>query len=251
MKRAGAASDPSARTRALAVVLAGTFLGGLDTYVVNLALPTIANDLGVDLAAISWVLLAYLLAIGGLVVTVGRVADVRGTRPVFTAGAAIFTLGAALAALAPGLAWLVAARSVQGIGAAMLLVAGQAIVAGLFGPGERAGRWPRPARRSRRPAGSALVVDDNRGVALGLGDVALAVVARSCVSSNASCPCSSASSSVSPTPAVSGSVYVARGIARWSGRTLASDRSLLAWRTWAQSLARALIWRQCRPLTRT
>ena len=125
------------RAAALAVVLGGTFLGGLDTYIVNLALPRIAADLGVGLSAVGWVLLAYLLAIGGLVVVVGRMADLHGTRPVFTAGAATFTLGAALAGVAPELGWLVAARAVQGVGAAMLLAAGQAIVAQLFGHGQR------------------------------------------------------------------------------------------------------------------
>lgn len=136
--RIGASSAARrARGPALAVVLGGTFLGGLDTYIVNLALPRIAADLGVGLAAVGWVLLAYLLAIGGLVVVAGRLADLRGTRLVFATGAATFTLGAALAGAAPELGWLIAARAVQGVGAAMLLAAGQAIVADLFGLGER------------------------------------------------------------------------------------------------------------------
>ena len=139
MKTGAGASAAAAGARgpALAVVLGGTFLGGLDTYIVNLALPRIADDLGVGMAAVGWVLLAYLLAIGGLVVVVGRLADLHGTRPVFAAGAATLTLGAAFAAAAPELGWLVAARVVQGVGAAMLLAAGQAIVADLFGPRER------------------------------------------------------------------------------------------------------------------
>lgn len=83
------------RVRPLAVVLGGIFLAGLDTYIVTLALPTIGDDLDIRLAALGWVLLAYLLAIGGSVIAVGRAADVWGTRVVFSLGAGIFTLGAA------------------------------------------------------------------------------------------------------------------------------------------------------------
>lgn len=122
---------------ALAVVLAGTFMGGLDTYIVNLALPTIARALGAEVATIQWVVLAYLLAITALVVASGRAADVWGPRPVFLGGLLTFTLGSALGGLAPGIWWLVAARGLQGTGAAMMLAAGQASAAALFGEGER------------------------------------------------------------------------------------------------------------------
>lgn len=126
-----------ARRRALAVVLAGTFMGGLDTYIVNLSLPTIAQALQADVGTVQWVVLAYLLAITGLVVTVGRAADLYGTRPVFATGLATFILGSALGGLAPSIWWLVAARGLQGLGSAMMLAAGQAIVAELFPEGER------------------------------------------------------------------------------------------------------------------
>ena len=125
------------RVRSLAVVLGGIFLAGLDTYIVTLALPTIGDDLDIGLAALGWVLLAYLLAIGGSVIAVGRAADVWGTRVVFSLGAGIFTLGAAFAGLAPAFVWLVVARAVQGLGAAMLLAAGQAAVADLFDERQR------------------------------------------------------------------------------------------------------------------
>ena len=125
------------RPWALVAVLAGTFMAGLDTYIVNLALPTIARVLGVDIGLIQWVVLAYLLAITGLVVTAGRAADLWGTKPIFLTGLLTFTAGSALGALAPGIWWLIAARAVQGVGAALMLAAGQAIVADLFGEGER------------------------------------------------------------------------------------------------------------------
>lgn len=125
------------RSHALAVALAGTFMAGLDTYIVNLALPTIRHALAISVADIAWVVLAYLLAITAVVITGGRATDLYGARRVFTAGVITFTLGSALAGLAPSLGWLVASRGIQGIGAAMLLAAGQTIVAGLFDEGER------------------------------------------------------------------------------------------------------------------
>lgn len=74
------------------MVLAGTFLGGLDTYIVSLALPRIAADLDVGPTAVGWILLAYLLAIGALVVLLGRLADLHGTRPVLVGIAVASTL---------------------------------------------------------------------------------------------------------------------------------------------------------------
>ena len=112
-------------------------MGGLDTYIVNLSLPTIAQALQADIGAVHWIVLAYLLAITGLVVTFGRAADLYGTRPVFVIGLVTFTLGSALGGLAPGIWWLVGARGLQGLGSAMMLAAGQAIVAELFPEGER------------------------------------------------------------------------------------------------------------------
>ncbi|GIW07521.1 MAG: MFS transporter [Dehalococcoidia bacterium] len=137
MTRAGQTLLATGRGRALAVVLVGTFMGGLDTYVVNLALPTVAGALQTDIGAVQWVVLAYLLGITGLVVTFGRAADIYGTRPVFAAGLLTFTLGSALGGVAPGIGWLVAARGLQGLGAAMMTAAGQAIVVELYPEGER------------------------------------------------------------------------------------------------------------------
>lgn len=123
--------------QALVVVLIATFLGGLDTYIVNLSLPTIARALRTDIGTVEWVVLAYLLAITGLVVSFGRAADIWGTKRVFIAGLLTFSLGSALGGLAPGVGWLVGFRGLQGIGAAMLLATGQALIAEIFGEGER------------------------------------------------------------------------------------------------------------------
>lgn len=125
------------RRRALGVVLIATFLTGLDTYIVSLSLPTLARVLGTDIGTVSWVALAYLLAVTSLVVAFGRAADLWGAKRVFRVGLLTFSLGSALAGLAPGVGWLVVFRGIQGTGAAMLLATGQAIITEVFPPGER------------------------------------------------------------------------------------------------------------------
>lgn len=120
------------------MVLAATLIGGLDTYTVSLALPTIRDDLGVTTSAVQWVQLVHLLAIATLLISFGRAVDVWGSRPVLLSGLVVFSAGSALAALAPQFAVLVAARGLAGIGAAMLLAGGPALVADLYPPGARA-----------------------------------------------------------------------------------------------------------------
>jgi EmrB/QacA subfamily drug resistance transporter len=112
----------------LAVVALAQFMVVLDATVVNVALPSIGESLGFATADLQWVVTAYVLFTGGLMLLGGRAADLLGRRPVFLTGLLVFT-GASLAS---GLAWspaaLVAARAVQGIGAALLVPAALAIV---------------------------------------------------------------------------------------------------------------------------
>jgi EmrB/QacA subfamily drug resistance transporter len=91
----------------------------LDMTVVNVALPRIRDDLGFSTASLSWVLNAYTLTFGGLLLLGGRVGDVLGRRRTFLAGVAVFTLGSFLGGLAPTAGLLVAARALQGVGAAV------------------------------------------------------------------------------------------------------------------------------------
>src|SRR5215217_5558500 len=102
------------------VLCAVQFMVVLDVTIVAVALPSIRHDLGLDAATLQWVVTAYTLAFGGLLVPAGRAADRLGRRRVFMAGLALFTL----ASLACGLAWsaalLITARVVQGVGAAMV-----------------------------------------------------------------------------------------------------------------------------------
>lgn len=122
-----------------AVVAAGTFMATLDSSIVNVALPTLSRTFQAPVTAVDWVSLAYLLTLTALLLPFGRVGDALGRRRLYTAGIALFTLGSGLCAAAPTLAWLVAARVVQGLGAAMVSSNGIAIVTAAF-PADMRGR---------------------------------------------------------------------------------------------------------------
>lgn len=103
-------------------------LSSLGTSSANVALPALADAFGVSFQAVQWVVLAYLLAITTLIVSVGRLGDIVGRRRLLVAGIALFTAASALCGLTPGFALLVAARAVQGIGAAIMMALTMAFV---------------------------------------------------------------------------------------------------------------------------
>lgn len=114
------ASRASRRTTVgLALILSVQLMLILDMTVVNVALPAIRTDLGFTPSALSWVLNAYTLTFGGLLLLGGRLGDVFGRRRTFVAGLSVFTVGSLLGGLAPSPELLVAARSLQGVGAAV------------------------------------------------------------------------------------------------------------------------------------
>ncbi|MFF0529035.1 MFS transporter [Nocardia amikacinitolerans] len=104
----------------------------LDTTVLNVALPAIGADLGLDEAGLGWVTNAYLLAFGGFMLLGGRAADLLGPRRVFTCGLIVFTAASALAGFAESAALLIAARALQGVGAAVLIPAQLALLTASF-----------------------------------------------------------------------------------------------------------------------
>lgn len=118
------------------LVLAGTVLGSslafIDGSAVNLTLPVIQRELGGDTAAAQWIMNAYMLFLGALVLAGGAAADRFGRRRVFVIGVVVFSLASALCGLAPSLPLLIAARAVQGIGAALLVPASLAILGASF-----------------------------------------------------------------------------------------------------------------------
>jgi EmrB/QacA subfamily drug resistance transporter len=104
---------------ALYVLCAGVLMIVLDATIVNVALPTIQDDLGFTSSSLAWVINAYLIAFGGLLLLAGRLGDLIGRRTIFLAGLAVFTLASLACGLAQTEGMLVAARFVQGIGGAM------------------------------------------------------------------------------------------------------------------------------------
>ncbi len=121
-----------ARGLALLVIATGQLMLVLDDSISNIALPSIQAQFGVSASLLPWVVNAYVLAFGGLLLLGGRVGDLFGRRTVFRAGLGIFTV----ASLAGGFAWnvesLIAARALQGVGAALAAPNGLALVSTNF-----------------------------------------------------------------------------------------------------------------------
>jgi EmrB/QacA subfamily drug resistance transporter len=134
--RAATAPDPH-RWRALVLLCLAQFMVILDVTVVNVALPAIGADLALDRAALTWVVTAYTLCFGGLMLLGGRLADLLGRRRTFLAGLTVFTLASLSAGLAGDGAVLLAARATQGIGAALLSPAALSIITTTFHGPER------------------------------------------------------------------------------------------------------------------
>src|SRR5438045_2267927 len=115
------AKDMTDRSRwiALYVLCAGVLMIVLDVTVVNVALPSIQSDLGFSQSSLAWVVNAYLIAFGGLLLLAGRYGDILGRKRVFLAGLAVFTTASLACGAAQSQEMLVAARFVQGVGGAM------------------------------------------------------------------------------------------------------------------------------------
>jgi EmrB/QacA subfamily drug resistance transporter len=130
-----------ARRRAigLGLLVSAQFVVMLDTSIVNVALPSIQADMALSSTGLSWIVNAYVLTFGGLLLLFGRVADLLGRRRMFVAGSAAFTLGTLVAAIAANEWMLVAGRVTQGAGAAALSPAAMSLLMLNF-PGEQRAR---------------------------------------------------------------------------------------------------------------
>jgi EmrB/QacA subfamily drug resistance transporter len=131
------AVDYSRKWYVMAAAALGIFLATIDGSIVNIALPTLVRAFGANFATVEWVVLAYLLSMAVLLLSVGRLADMKGKKRIYTAGFIVFTAGSVLCGLSPTIHWLIGARVLQGIGAAMILGLGMAIVTEAFPPEER------------------------------------------------------------------------------------------------------------------
>jgi len=116
----------------------GAFMAALDVVVVATALPTLQTQLGASLADLEWTINAYNLVFGGLMLTGAALGDRFGRRRMYVLGLLVFVLGSAMAALSPGTGTLIAARVVQGAGAAMLVPLTLTLISDAF-PAEKRG----------------------------------------------------------------------------------------------------------------
>jgi EmrB/QacA subfamily drug resistance transporter len=123
----------------LAAMCFALFMIMLDNTVVNVALPSIQDDLGVSLSGLEWTVNIYTLTFAVLLVTGGRLGDILGRRKMFLFGVVVFALSSAAIGLAPGEGWLVAGRALQGAGAAFMMPATLSIITVTF-PAEERGK---------------------------------------------------------------------------------------------------------------
>src|SRR4029079_11976631 len=121
----------------LGAVSFGLFMIMLDNTIVNVALPSIQSDLGLQISELEWVVTGYALTFGALMLTGGKLADLLGRRRMFVVGLAVFTASSLACGLSGSADMLIAARVVQGVGAAMMNPATLSIITVTFAPRER------------------------------------------------------------------------------------------------------------------
>ncbi|MDJ0386167.1 MFS transporter [Streptomyces sp. G-G2] len=133
-----AGTSPGGRHLGLAlfVIAAAQLMVVLDATITNIALPSIQTDLGVSDANLAWIVNAYALAFGGLLLLGGRAGDLFGRRRMFQTGTAVFTLASLLGGLAPNESVLISARILQGVGAALAAPSALALITTTFPAGK-------------------------------------------------------------------------------------------------------------------
>ncbi|WP_309139874.1 MFS transporter, partial [Nocardia cyriacigeorgica] len=140
MRRPGTddkAVAPAPAAALLSVVCAAQFMVVLDISVVNVALPSMRTSLGFTDTGLAWAVNAYALVFAGLLLVGGRLADLFGRKRVFLAGLLVFTVASLVGGLASTPGWLIGARAVQGVGAAVLAPATLTILTTTFTEGPR------------------------------------------------------------------------------------------------------------------
>jgi EmrB/QacA subfamily drug resistance transporter len=130
-------SDVQPKWWVLIAVAVGSFMGTLDSSVVNVILPTMRREFGCSVATIEWVVTIYLLVVCGFLLTFGRLGDMRGHKRIYILGFAIFTASSAACGMAWGVVPLIAARALQALGASILYANSAAILTTNFPASER------------------------------------------------------------------------------------------------------------------
>jgi EmrB/QacA subfamily drug resistance transporter len=157
-----AGADDRRRWIALVVLCAGFLMIILDQTIVNVALPSIQGDLHFTQSALAWVVNAYLIAFGGLLLLVGRLGDLIGRRRIFLAGLIVFTTASLVCGLADSQGLLIGARFVQGIGGAMTA----AVILGMI-----VTMFPRPSEQAKAIGVYSFVAAAGGAIGLLLGGV--------------------------------------------------------------------------------
>jgi len=127
----------SRQTLVLFILVLGTLMGALDSTIVILAFPDIAEGLNSNIATTIWIILIYLLILAVTTTPFGRLGDIYGRSRMFNSGFAIFTIGSALCGLSPSINYLILFRAIQAIGGSLLQSNGGAIIADIFPVQER------------------------------------------------------------------------------------------------------------------
>src|SRR5436190_21904460 len=138
------AQEPSSPRFILIATILGSSIVFIDATVVNVALPSMQRDLGGGLAAQQWIVDAYLLTLGSLILVGGSLGDIFGEVRIFSLGVTTFGLASALCALAPTANTLIVFRGLQGVAGALLTPASLAVITGTFAGAERGaaiGTW--------------------------------------------------------------------------------------------------------------
>jgi EmrB/QacA subfamily drug resistance transporter len=134
-RTAGGLAEELSRPRrrlVLAICCMSLLIVGLDSTIVNVALPSIGRELHASVSGLQWTVDAYTLVLASLLMLSGSMADRLGRRRVFQVGLCVFTAGSLLCSLAPGLGWLIAFRMVQAIGGSMLNPVAMSIIRNIF-----------------------------------------------------------------------------------------------------------------------
>jgi EmrB/QacA subfamily drug resistance transporter len=160
--RAQTQPEERARWIALVVLCTGMLMIILDSTIVNVALPSIQNDLGFSQSSLAWVVNAYLIAFGGLLLLAGRVGDLIGGRRVFLTGLAVFTLASLVCGLAGSQEMLIVARFVQGVGGALT----SAVILGMI-----VRTFPEPAEQAKAIGVFSFVASAGASIGLLAGGV--------------------------------------------------------------------------------
>ena len=157
------------RWRAFALLAVSFFMTIIDLTIVNVSLPTIGRDLHFSATNLQWVVTAYALTFGGMLLLGGRAADLLGRRRMLMVGLALFTAASLACAVATGEAFLIGSRALQGVGAAIMLPAALSIVMNMFEEGaernQALGIWGGLGAGGEREYGHAVGQVAARGVA--------------------------------------------------------------------------------------